>query len=39
MMESLDVFEDAPKYYSKMVERIQVTEIVEEDEKFKFAVS
>ena len=35
MMESLDVFEDAPKYYSKLVEKITVTQILEEDDRVK----
>ncbi len=33
MLESLDVFEDAPKYYSKLVEKITVTQIIEDDER------
>ena len=34
-MSSLDAFEDAPNYYSKMIETVSVTEIVEEDSRIK----
>jgi hypothetical protein len=38
MLESLDAFEDAPKYYSKLVENITVTQIVAEDERIQVSL-
>jgi hypothetical protein len=30
MLESLDAFEDAPKYYSKLLEPIEITGIIDD---------